>query len=56
MCRVLGVSRSGFRAGADRPPSARCVEDDRLVARIHEMHAANRGVYGSPRVHAELVL
>jgi putative transposase len=56
MCRVFGVSRSGFHARANRPPSARRVEDDRLVARIPEVHAANRGVYGSPRIHAELVL
>jgi putative transposase len=56
MCRVLGVSRSGFHAWATRPASARRLEDDRLVARIREIHAANRGVYGSPRIHAELVL
>jgi helix-turn-helix protein len=54
MCRVLGVSHSGLHAWANRPPSARRVEDDRLVARIHEVHAANRGVYGFPRIHAEL--
>jgi putative transposase len=56
MCRVLGVSRSGFHAWERRPPSARRIEDDRLVERIREIHAANRAVYGSPRVHAELVL
>src|SRR3954452_25241752 len=56
MCRVLGVSRSGFHAWASRPPSARAREDERLLKRIREIHAANRQVYGSPRVHAELVL
>jgi putative transposase len=56
LCRVLGVSRSGFHAWAARRPSARAVEDARLLERIREIHAANRGVYGSPRVHAELVL
>src|SRR3954469_17551848 len=56
MCRVLGVSRSGFHAWASRPPSARAREDERLLKRIREIHAANREVYGSPRVHAELVL
>jgi putative transposase len=56
MCRVLGVSRSGFHAWENRPPSARRLEDDRLLERIREIHAANREVYGSPRVHAELVL
>jgi len=56
MCRVLGVSRSGFHAWASRPRSARRVDDERLLARIREIHAAHREVYGSPRVHAELVL
>lgn len=56
MCRVLGVSRSGFHAWAGRRPSRRAVEDERLTRRIVEIHAANRRVYGSPRVHAELRL
>jgi putative transposase len=56
LCRVLEVSRSGFHAWAARRPSARAVEDARLTRRIREIHAANRQVYGSPRIHAELVL
>jgi putative transposase len=56
MCRVLGVSRSGFHAWQSRPPSARQVDDERLLERIREIHSENRRVYGSPRIHAELVL
>ena len=56
MCRVLGVSRSGFHAWQGRKPSARALEDQRLTARIAEIHRRFRGVYGSPRIHAELVL
>jgi putative transposase len=56
MCRVLEVSRSGFHAWQVRKPSARAIEDERLTARIAEIHERFRGVYGSPRVHAELVL
>ena len=56
MCRVLEVSRSGFHAWAIREPSRRALADERLTARIVEIHAANREVYGSPRVHAELQL
>ncbi len=56
LCRVLGVSRSGFHAWATRPPSTRQLEDERLTERIRQIHAAHRQVYGSPRVHAELVL
>jgi putative transposase len=56
LCRVLGVSRSGFHAWTKRAPSARAREDERLTERIGEIHALNRGVYGSPRIHAELVM
>jgi len=56
MCRVLGVSRSGFHAWERRRPSTRQLKDERLLERIREIHAENRGVYGSPRVHAELAL
>lgn len=55
MCRVLGVSRSGFHAWQGRPPSARALEDERLIERIRQIHKDNRRVYGSPRIHAELV-
>jgi putative transposase len=56
MCRVLGVSRSGFHAWQARKPSARALEDQRLTARIAEIHQRFRRVYGSPRIHAELAL
>jgi putative transposase len=56
MCRVLGVSRSGFHAWARRPTSARALEDERLTRRIREIHRLNRRVYGSPRIHAKLRL
>jgi putative transposase len=56
MCRVLGVSRSGFHAWQRRPRSARGLEDERLTERIRAIHKDNRRVYGSPRIHAELVM
>ena len=56
LCRVLGVSRSGFHAWQARRPSARRLEDDRLTERIAAIFDANNKVYGSPRIHAELVL
>jgi putative transposase len=56
LCRVLGVSRSGFYAWQTRAPSDRALSDAWLLARIREIHAANRGVYGAPRIHAELRL
>jgi putative transposase len=56
LCRVLGVSRSGFYAWQTRAPSDRALSDVWLTERIREIHDANRGVYGAPRVHAELRL
>ena len=56
MCRVLGVSRSGYHAWVTRPPSARALEDARLTTRIGELFALRRKVYGSPRIWADLVL
>jgi transposase InsO family protein len=54
MCEVLGVSRSGYYAWASRAESARAAADRTLAAEIRATHAASRGRYGSPRVHAEL--
>ena len=54
MCRVLGVSPSGFWAWSKRPPSARARSDAELTERIREIHKASRGTYGMPRIHAEL--
>ncbi len=54
MCRVLEVSRSGFYLWLKRPASQRSVENDLLLAAIRAVHRASRGVYGSPRVHAQL--
>ena len=39
MCRTLGVSRSGFHAWEQRPPSDRAHVDEVLTDRIREMHA-----------------
>jgi transposase InsO family protein len=54
MCRVLGVSPSGFYAWKSRPESDRRREDRRLGVLTREAHERSRGIYGSPRVHAEL--
>ena len=37
-----------------RPERRRAAENRRLVAEIRVLHAASRGTYGSPRVHATL--
>ena len=54
LCRVLGVSPSGYYAYVKRPPSRRAVEDAGLLERIEHFHARSRGTYGAPRIHRDL--
>ena len=54
MCELYGVTRGGYYAWRDRPPSERMKEDARLVGRIRQAHRASRETYGSPRVHEVL--
>ena len=54
LCRVLGVSRSGYYDWKDRPPSKRNRENAQLTEEIREIYNRSRQIYGYPRVHAEL--
>jgi putative transposase len=54
LCRLLGVSRSGYYAWRMRPPSARAWADHALGLQIRAIHASSRTTYGAPRIHAEL--
>ena len=55
LCRVLGVSKSGYYAWLKRRPSDREMQDKELTQKIRGFHKASRGTYGSPRVTADLV-
>lgn len=54
LCRVMQVSVSGYYDWRGREPSAHEREDGELAKAIHRIFYDNRGVYGSPRIHAEL--
>lgn len=54
MCRLYGVSASGYYAWLSRPPSTRTIQDNLWLDRIRHVHHRSRQTYGSPRVHAAL--
>jgi putative transposase len=49
LCTALEVSRSGYYEWRDRKPSARAVENERLLARIRAVHRAAHEDYGAVR-------
>jgi putative transposase len=54
LCSLVEVSRSGFYAWRQRPPSARAVADAALLEVIGDIHTRSRGTYGAPRVAGQL--
>lgn len=46
LCRLLGVSRSGFHDWQTRPASARQQDDQRLLIDIRRIHVEHREAYG----------
>jgi len=55
LCRTLKAARSGYYAWLGRPRSARARRREELVGQIRLVHEQSRRVYGSPRVHRELL-
>ena len=55
MCRVLGVSASGFYAWRERAPSPRSIANAVMTERIRQIHRDSYESYGMPRVRAELM-
>jgi putative transposase len=47
MCRVFGVSRTGFHNWERRAPSDRALQDAWLMEKIKLIHDASRSVYGA---------
>lgn len=54
MCRVLGVSRSGYYSWRERPASARQMADEELKLVIEAVHLESRSCYGVLRVYWRL--
>ncbi len=55
ICRTLGVSASAYYHRANGRRSQRQLEDERLLGRIRELHAANYFAYGSRRIWKALL-
>jgi len=56
MCRLLGVSASGFYEWLHRPQSARSLANARLLVRIRESFVLSQQTYGSPRVWKDMIV
>jgi putative transposase len=54
MCRLLGVSESGYYAWRKRPPSPRARANARLTLEIKAAHERTRRTYGPERLQSEL--
>lgn len=54
LCRVLGVSTSGYYDWRSRKPSAHSREDGMLTEQIGRIHQESRLTYGASRIQAEL--
>ena len=54
LCKVLGVSQSGYFAWRTRPASRRQREDMVVLAHVRSAFTLSNGTYGSPRMVHEL--
>jgi len=54
MCRVLGVSRTGYCQWRVRTPSERSIANAVLDAQVAAIHAATKRSYGRPRIVRDL--
>ncbi len=55
LCQVLEVSPSGYYGWDGRPESARSRKNRQLLTKISLFHRTSRGIYGSPRIHRDLM-
>jgi len=55
LCQALGVSTSGYYDWRCRPKSRRANSNHRLLTKIKCFHKASHEIYGSPRIHQDLL-
>ena len=55
MCKVLHINRSTYYKVANRIPSARANETQKLDADIMAIYFATKRRYGAPKIHQELL-
>ncbi len=55
LCEVMEVSSSGFYDWLKRPESERSRDNRRLTEKIRHYHQQSREIYGSPKIHEDLV-
>jgi putative transposase len=54
ICKLFGVSKSGYYSWNDRKPSRRALHNLALIEQIKIIHYRNKKRYGSPRIAREL--
>jgi putative transposase len=54
ICEVLQFAPSTYWSAKRRPASARSIRDEELKVEIARVHAENFGVYGAPKIWAQL--
>jgi transposase InsO family protein len=55
LCEVMEVSSSGFYDWLKRPESQRSRDNRRLTEKIRHYHQRSQAIYGSPKIHKDLV-
>ena len=55
LCEAMGVSRSGFHAWLNRPPSARSLSDEAVSQQVKASFNASDRTYGARRVWRDLL-
>jgi putative transposase len=54
MCRVLGVSKSGYYKSIDQVPSIRAQRTDRIRSAVKQVHLDSNQIYGSHKIAKQL--